>query len=42
MPTLNELYARKNRLIKNGKNDDSTGVLRKIERDIRKAKKNEQ
>lgn len=41
MPTLNELYARKNKLIKNGKNDESTGVLRKIEREIRKAKQNE-
>lgn len=33
---LTELYSRKNRLERNGKNSEGLGVLRKIERQIRK------
>ena len=36
---LTELYARKQRLEKNGKNSEGVGVLRKIERQIRSIKK---
>lgn len=36
---LTELYARKQRLEKNGKNSEGVGVLRKIERQIRNVKK---
>lgn len=36
---LTELYARKQRLEKNGKNSEGVGVLRKIERQIRNIKK---
>lgn len=39
MANLNELYARKNRLERNGKNSEGQGVLRRIEREIRKLKK---
>lgn len=35
--TLNTLNARLNRLLRNGKNVDSTGVIRKVKRQIRKA-----
>jgi len=33
---LTELYSRKTRLERNGKNSEGLGVLRKIERQIRK------
>ena len=36
---LTELYARKQRLEKNGKNSEGVGVLRKIERQIRNLQK---
>lgn len=36
---LTELYTRKQRLEKNGKNSEGVGVLRKIERQIRNIKK---
>lgn len=36
---LTELYTRKQRLEKNGKNSEGGGVLRKIERQIRNIKK---
>lgn len=39
MANLNKLYARKNRLERNGKNSEGQGVLRRIEREIRKLKK---
>lgn len=38
MYTIAMLEARKNRLIRNGKNSEGQGVLRKIEREIRKLK----
>lgn len=36
---LTELYARKQRLEKNGKNSEGNGVLRKINRQIRNLEK---
>lgn len=36
MATLNELLERKNKLERNGKNSEGQGVLRKINREIRK------
>lgn len=39
MATLTELKARKQRLEKNGKNSEGQGVLRRIEREIRKLSK---
>lgn len=36
MNTIAMLEARKNRLTRNGKNSEGQGVLRKIEREIRK------
>lgn len=36
MNTIAMLEARKNRLMRNGKNSEGQGVLRKIEREIRK------
>lgn len=36
MYTIAMLEARKNRLMRNGKNSEGQGVLRKIEREIRK------
>ena len=38
MNTIAMLEARKNRLMRNGKNSEGQGVLRKIEREIRKLK----
>lgn len=38
MYTIAMLEARKNRLLRNGKNSEGQGVLRKIEREIRKMK----
>jgi len=38
MYTIAMLEARKNRLLRNGKNSEGQGVLRKIEREIRKLK----
>ena len=38
MYTIAMLEARKNRLMRNGKNSEGQGVLRKIEREIRKLK----
>lgn len=38
MYTIAMLEARKNRLLRNGKNSEGRGVLRKIEREIRKLK----
>lgn len=35
---LAALEARKNKLLRNGKNSEGQGVLRKIDRQIRKAK----
>lgn len=40
MYTIAMLEARKNRLLRNGKNSEGQGVLRKIEREIRKLKNN--
>lgn len=40
MYTIAMLEARKNRLLRNGKNSEGQGVLRKIEREIRKMKNN--
>ena len=36
---LAALEARKNKLLRNGKNSEGAGVIRKIDRQIRKAKK---
>jgi len=42
MNTIAMLEARKNRLMRNGKNSEGQGVLRKIEREIRKLKTSSQ
>ena len=39
MATLNELLERKNKLERNGKNSEGQGVLRKVNREIRKLQK---
>lgn len=36
MATLSELFFRKHKMISNGKNSEGQGVLRKIDRHIRK------
>lgn len=42
MTNINVLNARLNRLLRNGKNSEDSGVIRKIRREIRHAEKNEQ
>lgn len=42
MTNINVLNARLNRLLRNGKNSEDSGVIRKIRREIRHTEKNEQ